>query len=132
MTVPVVFIHYGNQDYFQRVVACAKRVAGDVLIEGNETTPLRTHIQQDNAAQEFNSLYQHLSTNGHQIELFCFSRWFYLRELMAMLDIPICLYLDSDVLLYKSPDKGWNQFDQFDFTLCHRVSGHTSFWTRKA
>lgn len=131
VTVPVVFIHYGNHNYFQSVVSQAKRVSSNVLVVGNETTPMRTHIQQNGAAQEFSSLYQHLSTNGHQVELFCFSRWFYLRELMTMLDIEVCLYLDSDVLLYKSPDEGWNQFNQFDFTLCHRVSGHTSFWTRK-
>ena len=128
MTIPVIFINFGNQDYFAKVVAQAGK-RNDVFVLGDG--PARTHDLRREHEEEFASLYEHLSTNGRAIELFCFTRWFHLQAFMAEQDVPVCLYLDSDVLLYSSATQEYEKFRQFDFTLVHRTSGHTSFWTRR-
>ena len=133
MSVPVVFIHFGHGEYLPYVFDQAKRWAEEVIVVGDSANTARTtpveDLSQDIA--EFTKTYEHLSTNGHSIELFCMTRWLVLRNLMRARNITTCLYLDSDVLLFSNPTEDWNTFDLFDFTLVHWSSGHTSFWTLK-
>lgn len=131
MSVPVVFIHFGHGEYLPYVFDQAKKWSDQVIMMGDMANNARTVPVEDFSVdiQEFTKTYEHLSTNGHSIELFCMTRWLALRNLMRAQKIETCLYLDSDVLLFSHPTEEWNKFSMFEFTLVHWTSGHTSFWT---
>lgn len=84
--------------------------------------------------------YVHSSPNGYGYELFCFRRWFLLRELMHRHDYPVAFMADSDVMLYAKlaafVDTGSEQPWLAAFNVSahadwvHSASGHSSFWTR--
>ncbi|MFV8378273.1 hypothetical protein [Flavobacterium sp. LB3R33] len=53
------------------------------------------------SANDFKQKYVHRSSNPHDFELFCFQRWFILRDFVSKEKIGRSfLYLDSDVFLY--------------------------------
>jgi hypothetical protein len=124
MNVPVIFIHKGNQEYFQKAIVQAKKNDNQVIVIDDN---LISNYSQK--ANEFSNLYEHLSTNNKDIELLCFNRWFILNEFMVSQNIDRCLYLDSDVMLYANVDNEIKKFEQFDFTLSHRCCGSNSFFT---
>jgi len=68
-------------------------------------------------ANEFACIYQHLSSNSRSFELFCFQRWFVLREFLEKKGINECLYVDSDVMLYADVTEEQERFRSFEFTL---------------
>lgn len=131
MNIPVIFIHNGSQDYFRMALEQARKHCSEVfsISTDNSYSTLITDRVVSQDALEFRSLYQHLSTNSYEIELMCFQRWFVLRDFMVNKGIDLCLYIDSDVLLYVDPGKAYEPFAQFDYTLAHGTSGHTSYWT---
>ena len=131
MIIPVVFIHFGHSDHLPVVIEQAKKWSDQVIVMGDTANGTRTIPVEDFSAdiQEFTKTYEHLSTNGHNVELFCMTRWLALRNLMRAQKIGTCLYLDSDVMLFSHPTKEWDKFSMFEFTLVHWTSGHTSFWT---
>lgn len=134
MTVPVVFIQKGPQNYFHFVYQQACKNNNQVFVIGDDhTTPVKhAHIKDlSNDASKFSSIYQHLSTNGYDMELICFNRWFILKEFMEKQGMDKCLHLDSDVMLYANAEDEFKKFDQFDFTLIHRCCGSNSFFTLK-
>jgi hypothetical protein len=81
-------------------------------------------------AQEFAKIYKHYSTNGIGFELICFQRWFILRDFLVTHDIPQCLYLDSDIMLYADVTNEQSKFNRFDFTLCWNTIGCVFFLNR--
>ncbi|MBC8151790.1 MAG: hypothetical protein H7Z72_02660 [Bacteroidetes bacterium] len=84
--------------------------------------------------------YVHSSPNGYWYELFCFQRWFLLRELMHRHDYDVAFMADTDVMLYANltefvgaaTDRTWlaafNVSAHADWV--HSASGHSSLWTR--
>ena len=129
--IPVVFIHYGEGSHLPHVLKQANRWSKNVHLLGDASNSLKTgsleNLQTD--IPKFISTYEHLSTNGQNVELFCMTRWLALRNFMRAGGFKVCLYLDSDVLLFSDPDEEWPRFKQFEFTLTHWTSGHSSFWT---
>ena len=79
--------------------------------------------------KKFATLYEHLSTNPYNFELFCFLRWFLVKELMVREKIDISFYIDSDVMLYVDVNNEIHKFKQYDFTLLHRTAAISSFIT---
>lgn len=132
MTIPVIFIQKGSNNYFSKVYNQARN-ENTVLVIGDNTSPIKQALIKDysNRADEFSGIYQHLSTNGYDMELICFNRWFILQEYMKNKGIDICLHLDSDVMLYAKAETEFKKFEQFDFTLSHRCCGSNSFFTLK-
>lgn len=130
--IPTIIIHRGDQDYARSVVAQAAKKSTHLIVLGNGQN-FATDNMKDyrSSAKEFEQLYEHLSTNGYEAELICFTRWFMLRDLLRNKGIEVCLHLDSDVLLYVNPDSLWDAYDQFDITLSHRCCGSTAFFTLK-
>jgi hypothetical protein len=133
MTIPAVIINYGSSSHLPHVISQAKKWANPVVVVGDAAVNGRTASIEDLSEDvaEFSKNYEHLSTNGPAVELFCMNRWLILRNLMRKNKIDTCLYIDSDVLLFADPTKEWYKFSQFEFTLVHWTSGHTSFWTLK-
>jgi hypothetical protein len=132
--IPVIIIHNGKSDYLNYSILQAIKNNTVYLI--SDITPEITHEKLhhvdissliNDSYKEFISVYQHLSTNPYQFELFCFLRWFILQEFMKKYNFEIVFYIDSDVLLYVDVNDEYKKYNQFDITLLHRCAPVSSF-----
>ena len=78
-------------------------------------------------ADQLAGIYSHQSINTHEFELFCFQRWFVLKEFMARYSIASCLALDSDVLLYSSTNEMEKHLGEFELAVSEEGSPHCLF-----
>lgn len=132
MSIPIVFIHYGNSDYLQYSLLQAKRSNQDkdiILIgdESNNRYPFVKHfnVSESISMKSFADIYKHMNFNSYEYELFCIQRWFILRDFMKSHGIEQCYYQDSDVMLYE--DVGKENITGFDFAFCGGISAGISF-----
>lgn len=95
----VIFIHWGESFYLRYSLEQAKKY-GDVI------------------------LLKDVPTNNSSLEI---ARWFILRDYLVQNKVSRCLYLDSDVLLYKNPE---NDFLNCDLAISKYHCGHTAFINR--
>jgi len=138
LVVPVVLIHSGLQPYLYTCINQALKnnkvyLLGSVdpSIDNENFTYILPQDDMKKDIQEFSSLYVHMNTTPPDYELFCYTRWFVLRNFMEVNDIPVVMYIDSDVLLFQDATEGWKNFDNYIMSLVHRTSGHTSFITKE-
>ncbi|HSY60312.1 MAG TPA: hypothetical protein VK796_00490, partial [Cytophaga sp.] len=133
--IPVVLIHKGNNPYIYNTLYQLKQTNPLVkiyLIGTDESTvygSLAEHLSIKTLfaeAQEFSTIYKHYSTNSAEFELICIQRWFVLKAFMTQKNIPRCLYLDSDVLVYEDIQSLSGKFNSVGMTICG-ISGHTNF-----
>lgn len=96
MNTPVVFVHWKENEYLNMAVKQASKY-NDVRLILNPRMV------------------------GYSMEV---DRWFVLRDYMSKASINRCLYLDSDVLLYKDVSK---DFTDCDLAFSKGHSGHTMF-----
>ena len=137
MNVPIVFISktLRHSPELELVVKQAERNNKDVFLlgdEGNkEYCPSNHHNISDysEGVAEFESQYQHLSTNPEGIEKFCFSRWFVLRNFLKENNYEGVLYLDNDILLFTDATLEFKKRKHLYCMLSGRTSGHSSYWT---
>lgn len=132
--IPVVLIHMGNPDYLQYSIGKALERNEVILIGDTKPNILNDRFSfyniSDYLTDEYNTFvknYKHLSTNPYNFELFCFLRWFVLKEFMCRQNIEVTFYIDSDVMLYVNTDEEYHKFSQYDFTLLHRTAAVSSF-----
>ncbi len=119
MAVPLIFVHRQNNYYLGYTLAQARFTNPDspVVLIGDHTNRYQgvDHYllaEYDQGATEFARVYQHLSCNSESYELFCFQRWFILRDFMASHQLGELVSLDSDVLLYAPVSLGrWQKYD---------------------
>jgi hypothetical protein len=133
--IPVVLIHKGYQDYlgYSILQACQKN---DVFLLG-DTNPNITHHNFNlvdlqelvSNLDDFSQHYTHLNTTPYEYELFCYQRWFILKNFMEANNLDIIFYIDSDVLLWPDVTQEWQKFNQYDMTLLHRSAATSSFVT---
>jgi hypothetical protein len=131
--IPVVFIHKGYQSYLDYTTRQSSRNNQVHFIgtnnPGNHVTFFDIN-QYEKYINNFSSVYEHLSTNDYNYELFCFLRWFILKEHMEKNNLDVVFYVDSDVMLYSDITKEYEKFNQFDLTLLHRTAAISSFFTK--
>ena len=135
---PIIFIHRNYSDYLNYSLRQAKESNPESQIyligdESNDCYDFVSHHSMSDYGQESNEfmrIYKHYSTNSYEFELYCFQRWFVLREFLVMNGIDRCLYLDSDIMLYANIKNEHNKFGHFDFTLSHLFCGCTFFLYR--
>lgn len=123
MTMPIFFIHRGDDGYltYSLQQAKASNPHSDVILLGKACnqqycTGNIAHVLLDGymqSAAEFAKYYKHVSTNSYEYNLFCFQRWFVLRDFMRQHKLQRCCYLDSDVMLYA--DINNPEFSHFSF-----------------
>jgi hypothetical protein len=144
----VVFIHNGSSWYLPYALNQAISVNrnSDVVFIGNCSAHEKIQFVpfeslRDRNSDTFRSRYHHMSDTGHEFELFCWLRWFYLLQYMRRERVQSVLHLDSDVLLCSSLDEIGRNYsntmsdcgflipkqDHNSFMWC--ASGHVSFWT---
>ena len=87
VTIPVVFIHKGGQDYLRTAIEQAKRYGNYVVLLGNEESTrfdVEHHRYADywHGARTFERLpFKNMFSNHSDFELFCFQRYFAIRDL---------------------------------------------------
>lgn len=144
----IVFIHRGKSWYLPYAVYQAKRscpASGITLLSDciNLTGINNVHFKNITNPDllNFEKNFVYMSSNPRDFELFCWLRWFYLREYMHKNHLQSVLYLDSDVLIYSSiedimatflPEKSYCALSisqqRYD-SLRWSASGHVSYWT---
>ena len=139
MTVPVVFISKtlgGGTSLLPIATECASK-NNDVFLlgdEGNkefckgEFIPFERY---SSGYKEFEELYTHLSTNDPEIEKFCISRWFILRDFMHDNNIEMVFHVDWDVLCFANITKDSHRFKHLDCAISGRTSGNQAFFSRE-
>ncbi|WP_251555329.1 hypothetical protein [Neobacillus muris] len=133
MTYPVIFIHYGNQEWFQYPLLQTKACNSDVIVIGdqeNNRYPFVKHYNFDDyydSAAEFKKVFKHLSKREFKYESFCFERWFILESFMRKHNLQQCFYQDSDNMLYMNAGD-FNKEHYFDVQFaCFIGTGHMMF-----
>ena len=109
MSSPIIFIHKGKNEFLRYAIKQAQfyNPNSDIYLLGDE----RNKNYHDNhfmtsdyfvGARHFSKQYKHLTSTPYDYELFCFQRWFVLREFIAKSNLGDngFVYLDSDLLLF--------------------------------
>jgi hypothetical protein len=138
--IPVVLIHKGSQEYLKYAILQALKSGNEVFLIG---TPDASDIVEDDnfyffdmadyseGFDSFQSNYVHLNTTPKDFEIFCFHRWFILKNFMNTAVLKNVFYIDSDVMLYANVNHEWEKFSQYHMTLAHRTAAVCSFMTIK-
>ena len=141
MSLPIVFLHRGNQDFIQYS-----------LLKATETNPdSKVYLIGDNSNRHLGSLdgniewvdygdcvsenskllsqsYYHMSTNPPGYEFICIDRWFVINEFMKKRGMHSCFVSDTDVLIYGNLNNLQKKhFKNHRCTLTHNVSAGISF-----
>jgi hypothetical protein len=132
--IPVILIHRGYQNYLEYSIKQAAQKNPVFFIGDTEPTidncfefiP-QPELMED--VNEFSNVYVHLNTTPPAYEIFCYTRWFILRNFMRVYGFSKVFYIDSDVLFFENAETEWAKFDQYDMTLLHRTAGISSFMT---
>ncbi|MEO1377862.1 MAG: hypothetical protein AAFW70_27005, partial [Cyanobacteria bacterium J06635_10] len=126
-----------NPPYLIYSLAQAKELnpGSDIFLLGDNINKYLRFIHHEDfnlyceGAKEFEKIYtdKHMSSNDLLFEMFCFQRWFILRDFMRKNQIKKCVHIDSDILLYANISEEQEKFDHSDFTVSRKGSGHNSF-----
>lgn len=136
MSLPIIFIHTNYKDYLIYSLLQAKYSNPDspIILLGDSTNDCYSFIEHRkildyySTAREFAKIYKHFhNLNPYQNELFCFQRWFMLRDFMINHSLEKCLCLDSDVMFYANVLEEQKKFANFDLTLSYGTSPHCVF-----
>jgi len=138
MSVPVIFVSKTIGipcAYLREAMSVASRANEEVILlgdEGNKDFCVGKYFPYEeylDSYKKFESLYVHLSTIHPEIEKFCFSRWFIIREFMERNNLTQVLHLDTDILFFANSNEEGKRFSHLDCALTGRTSGHSSYWT---
>lgn len=135
--IPVILIHKGYQEYLNYSINQSLKnnrvfLIGDTPIKNTDSK--FTFIQHDgllDGVQDFSKIYVHMNTTPPDYELFCYTRWFMIRNFMHLHNFEVVFYIDSDVLFFENAGEEWSKFRQYDMTLLHRTAGISSFVTKR-
>ncbi|KAA9356711.1 hypothetical protein [Larkinella humicola] len=146
--IPIIFVHQRYSFYLEYTLRQAAHsnpdspihLLGDV--ENNRFPFLIHHNVSDLLNPEtdwFKSVYQHQSPNHYDYELFCFVRWYLVKELMRREGYRQVFVADSDVMIYSDITHYVNQAGLTKYQAAYNIgvdyqwvrsaSGHSSYWT---
>jgi hypothetical protein len=150
-SIPIVQFFRGSQPWLSLSLAQAQRFNEAVVLIGDTSNQgLKCHhfnyMDYNQNFSAFVEVYEHLSSNSADFELYCFQRFFALQQWMTeqqqdkvfMVDSDLLLYADLSHHLYEKYLKDYesalciphlkNQEDELAWT----ASPHISFWTRSS
>ncbi len=105
----IIFIHRGESWYLYYTVKQARYYhpgANIVVISDCPQERLVRYAEVHSiwdfwqGAEEVSSVYEHHSVNSPEFELFCFQRWFVIRDFLKSRAARRVIHLDSDILVY--------------------------------
>lgn len=127
MNTPIIFVHKSNSYYLHAALLKAHMTNPnrDIILigdEANDRYDFVKHYQIDDfmqSANRFAKVYVHKSPNPQSFELFCFQRWFVLRDFSErILHTGEFLYCDTDTLLFVDIESDVRNWRNYDFTIC--------------
>jgi len=147
-SIAIVLIHQGYSQYIHDSLKQAAHFNpfASIYLIGDRANNRFSGVHHWDATKviqdlPFNSrIYRHLSTASYNFELFCFQRWFLLREMMERGNIHRVFYMDSDVMLYWSIASIAEELPDHQMACLiakHQdnyrwaASAHNSFWCRE-
>ena len=110
MEIPIVIIHFGNQEYFQecvRINSLHNKVylIGDMsnkYCENDKIQHINYEILIDDEIRNFKKKFTNYSSNAYIFELNCYLRIFYLQKVMKLYNIDYVFHLDSDCIVFEN------------------------------
>jgi len=143
---PIIIVHKGYSKYLEYTLSQARHSnpTSDVFLLGdasNNRFPFIKHFDISgyrSAADEFAERYEHMSKTGYEFELFCFQRWFIVKDFMERYGIERAFVCDSDVMIYCDIDREEAKLGSYSAAFClptrqtnyrWSASGHVSFWS---
>lgn len=127
MSLPIIIIHEGNPFYLSTCIHHAKvyNPNSTIYLLGDKSN---RHLADKQIIHEFITdyfiqaeafapLYRHYTTNPYHYNLFCFQRWFMLREFMEAKKLEQIFVCESDELLFCDVEKECPLTNETDFTL---------------
>ena len=105
----IIFTHKGNPRYLKHALNNARKSNPNsrVILLGDDTNKKinkNEHFYIKDyffSAKDFEKKYIYQSSNKYEFELFCFQRWFVLKDFVTVNDIEHFIACDSDVLIYE-------------------------------
>ncbi len=118
MAIPIFFVHKTDSSYLKYALKQTWKFNPDSPIyllgdESNNKYPFVTHLNISDysaSAEAFKKVYRHMSATNIDYELFCFLRWFYIRDFVVQNNIESFICLDSDVLVFSDLTEALNPF----------------------
>jgi hypothetical protein len=146
MNISIIFIHKGYDEYMEFTLRQVKysNPNSDIILLGDESNnkfPFLKHVDLNKfheSATEFAKIYKHYSTNPYNFELFCFQRWFIIKEFLEKNNYSKTFVFDTDIMLYSNISQYYknNLKENISAGLCvcnnSNINACTSFWTYKS
>ena len=144
MSLPIIFIHRGNQDYVKIAIEQACRNNEKVILLGDTSNKIFCDAWEDmenlydENRKRFQGAFKNYSLNMAQFEFGCFERYFIINEYMRLNKLSEIIMCDSDIMLYQNmSDVDYSDYDvalntSNDPTDIYFSSGHCSYWTKGA
>lgn len=127
MSLPIIIIHQGNPFYLSTCIHHAKvyNPNNKIYLLGDESNRHLADEQVSHVlisdyytqAEAFEPLYRHQTTNPYHYNLFCFQRWFLLKEFMEAMHFEHVFVCESDELLFCDVEKENIIYLNVDFTI---------------
>ncbi|GAB3338894.1 hypothetical protein GCM10027299_51370 [Larkinella ripae] len=146
--IPIIFIHKGYSPYLEFTLrqVVHSNPNSPIHFLGDSTNNrfpfvIHHHISEylNEEADHFTQVYQHTSPNQFDYELFCFVRWYVVKELMKREGFSRVFVADSDVMIYSDITAFVNRSNldtclaAYNIGVDHQwvrsASGHSSYWT---
>lgn len=134
--IPILTIHNGNQEYFKKTFEINSKYNSNIIVLSDknlEINGIKFYNYSELNVPEikvFKKEYQHLNTTPVDYEIFCYLRWFIILEFMKKNNLEVIFHIDSDVLMFSNPDTEFEKYKNFEFTLTHRTTASSSFFTK--
>jgi hypothetical protein len=136
MALPIVFLHYGKSEYLPFTLGRAKmtNLNSPVILIGDDANkgylPFVEHVHMNRYARQavaFQSVYKHFSPNSPGYEMFCFMRWFILRDFMKAHGLNEIFHMDSDVLISVNVQKERENWSGYGLTVLRKQCAGNMF-----
>jgi GR25 family glycosyltransferase involved in LPS biosynthesis len=107
--VPLVFVHVSCENNIEYILRQAIHVNPNrkiILLGDKRNKHFSSFVHwyslydYTDGCDDFHRAYKHKSPNSARFELFCFYRWFILKNFMLHHNLPVAFYSDSDNLWY--------------------------------
>ncbi|MGY3213818.1 hypothetical protein [Mucilaginibacter sp. HD30] len=146
--IPIFFVQVGDHInlFLDKILRQAQQSNGkeNVYLLANSNLHLYRDfncidISKYMQGREFDSVYQHHSTNKYSFEKACFDRWFIINDVINDLNINYFFHADCDVLIPEDLNPVYTYLLQHNYDgsvmyFEHEgksvTSGHSSFWSK--
>lgn len=143
-TIPIFFIHIGNQEYLHYAISSAEKYNRDVYLLGDKSNQrfcrnwFRLDDYKDEDTDTFVKNYVHMSCNAPVFDIQCIQRYIILRNFMRRHNMDCACMADSDLLFFENmsraiqyKDKVYFSFQYDDKGTIVSSSAHCAYWPLK-